>query len=253
MNEVIVFVGPSLPLAEARRHLHASYFGPAALGDVARAVRRSPFAIGLIDGRFESVPAVWHKEILWALCSGIHVFGAASMGALRAAELSAFGMRGVGRIFSEVESGTIEDDDEVAVAHGSSESGYVASSEPLVNVRYTLESARLHQVITRDESTWLVSLARQMFYPDRTYPSLFRAAKAAGLEAERLQALERFVEEHRVDQKRADAIELLAAIKSTLSRAEPPPPRPYTLAHTDAWDALKRWVDAQPDLAGAEV
>ena len=44
-------------------------------------------AIGIIDGYFERVPSVWHKEILWAMAEGIHVFGSASMGALRAAEL----------------------------------------------------------------------------------------------------------------------------------------------------------------------
>ena len=42
-------------------------------------------------GAFASVPAVRHKEILWALSEGIPVIGAASIGALRAAELTAFG------------------------------------------------------------------------------------------------------------------------------------------------------------------
>ena len=41
----------------------------------------------IIDGSFQSQPAVRHKEILWALSRGIPVIGAASMGALRAAEL----------------------------------------------------------------------------------------------------------------------------------------------------------------------
>ena len=55
--------------------------------------------IGVIDGYFEIVPTVWHKEILWAMQAGIHVYGAASIGALRAAELDVFGMRGIGRIY----------------------------------------------------------------------------------------------------------------------------------------------------------
>ena len=56
-------------------------------------------AIGIVDGYFEGVLSVWHKEILWAMAEGIHVFGSASMGALRAAELHPFGMHGTGRIF----------------------------------------------------------------------------------------------------------------------------------------------------------
>ena len=85
-----------------------------------------PQAIGIIDGYFQWAPAVWHKEILWAIQQGVHVFGAASMGALRAAELAPFGMRGVGRIFEAYRDGVLpgsgdepfEDDDEVAVVHG---------------------------------------------------------------------------------------------------------------------------------------
>ena len=83
-----------------------------------RAARGAPRAIGLIDGVFERVLPVWHKEILWAMTQGIHVFGAASMGALRAAELHAFGMVGVGRIFADYRDGVLEADDEVAVLHG---------------------------------------------------------------------------------------------------------------------------------------
>jgi len=63
---------------------------PAEQGDVYRAAARKPDAIGIVDGRFQDVPAVWHKEVLWAMSRGIPVYGAASMGALRAAELAAF-------------------------------------------------------------------------------------------------------------------------------------------------------------------
>ena len=48
---------------------------------------------------------MWHKEILFALSEGIDVYGAASMGALRAAELDAFGMRGIGDVYSAYAEG----------------------------------------------------------------------------------------------------------------------------------------------------
>ena len=60
---------------------------PARQGDVYRAALARPAIIGIIDGYFETMPTVWHKEILWAMAKGIHVYGAASIGALRAAEL----------------------------------------------------------------------------------------------------------------------------------------------------------------------
>src|SRR6188508_3485280 len=101
MTSAVVFVGPTLAIAEARAALpEARFLPPARRGDVYRACSGRPASIALIDGYFEQQLSVWHKEILWALSQGIRVYGAASMGALRAAELEAFGMVGVGTIFS---------------------------------------------------------------------------------------------------------------------------------------------------------
>ena len=141
-----VFLGPSLPLEQARDLCGATYLPPAKQGDIARALRTyEPEAIGLIDGFFEQVPAVWHKEILWALQERVAVLGASSMGALRAAELQQFGMVGIGKIFRAYSSGSFppfddlrfEDDDEVAVVHGPPELNYVGSVA-LVDIRATL-------------------------------------------------------------------------------------------------------------------
>ena len=92
----VLFVGPSLPDAAVLcgRTIHVR--PPAAHGDVLAAVRAGATAIGIVDGNFEHVAPVWHKEILHALDKGIAVFGAASMGALRAAECHTFGMVGIG-------------------------------------------------------------------------------------------------------------------------------------------------------------
>ena len=38
--------------------------------------------VGGVFVKMLTVPAVWHKEILWAMSCGVHVYGAASMGAL---------------------------------------------------------------------------------------------------------------------------------------------------------------------------
>ena len=95
-GDIVVFLGPSLAAAEARQLLPARYLSPVRCGDVLRVRRLRPRAIAIIDGLFESISAVWHKEILLALEDGIAVFGASSMGALRAAELDTFGMVGIG-------------------------------------------------------------------------------------------------------------------------------------------------------------
>ena len=138
---VMVFTGPTISAEDAAAHLDATYLPPAEQGDVYRAARERPLVIGIVDGSFERIPAVFHKEILWAMREGIHVFGAASMGALRAAELADFGMVGVGAVFEAYRSGALTDDDEVAVAHATKEASFSASSEAMVNIRATLAAA----------------------------------------------------------------------------------------------------------------
>src|SRR5437868_2189694 len=165
--EVVVFLGPTLAVDEARAILDADYLPPAAQGDVLRAALRRPRAIALVDGVFERVPAVWHKEILYALEQGVHVYGAASMGALRAAELDRFGMRGVGEVYRLYAEGVLEDDDEVAVAHGDAESGFVPLCDAMVDVRATLRAAVADGVVTGETASEIAARVKATFYPRR--------------------------------------------------------------------------------------
>ena len=249
---VIFFLGPTLPHALARAECEGTYVEPAAQGDIYRAVLQKPFAIGLIDGYFERLPSVWHKEILWALAEGVHVFGAASMGALRAAELARFGMRGVGEIYQAFASGTLEDDDEVAVAHGEADTGYRATSEAMVNIRATLRSAEHAGIISADSHHRLIELGKQLFYPDRSYPVLLARALEAGCAAEEVRALRAFVAEKRVDQKRLDAFALLHAVKACVADGKPPEPASFYFSHTDAWQHVVDWAEGQPALGAAK-
>jgi hypothetical protein len=246
---VFVFLGPTLPVADARAHLDATYLPPAEQGSVYRAAEERPFAILVVDGFFERVPAVWHKEILWAISKGIHVFGASSMGALRAAELAPYGMVGVGAIYEGFASGALEDDDEVAVAHGDGASGWRPSSEALVNVRATLERALAAGAIGDGTRHRLEAMAKGLFYPDRTYGRLFARALEEGSEASEIARLRAFVETKRVDQKREDAVAALAAVRRCREAGQPPPTPAFYFAHTQAWSELVEWASGQPRLS----
>jgi hypothetical protein len=248
--EVCVFLGPSLPLAQARAVLQATYLPPAAQGDVYRACKRAPRVLAIVDGYFDSVPAVWHKEILWALARGIAVFGASSMGALRAAELHAFGMRGVGQVFEAFHSGQLEDDDEVTVAHGDVTTGYRRFSEAMVNIRPTLARARQAGLLSPALHDELLSAAKASFYPERSYSALVARAKASGLEPGALAELEAFFHSQAVDQKAADTLQLLHVLSELMRSAVPSSEAPFFFANTEAWSELVEWADAQPSLVG---
>jgi len=233
----IVFTGPTLAPCEAAAHLDADVRGPAAQGDVYRAALRRPHCIAIVDGYFERVPAVWHKEILFALSQGIHVAGAASMGALRAAELAAYGMRGVGAIFAAYLSGRLEADDEVAVAHGPADGGYCASSEALVNMRFTLRAAVQARAIAQPTADALLAVAKGLFYPERAYPRVVELGRDAGLPVSELDAFAAWLPHGRVDRKRADALALLRFLREGGVPDEPMRPS-WTFEWTLYWQAL---------------
>jgi hypothetical protein len=245
---IVVFTGPSLPASEVPAIPELRVLPPAAQGDVYRAARERPWGIGIVDGLFERVPAIWHKEILWAMSEGVHVFGASSMGALRAAELAEFGMIGVGPIFEHYRDGTLTDDDEVALAHLPAEHGYRPVSEALVNVRATLVAAVAAGVCGPELAIRLVELARRRFYPARSWPAVLAAATAAG---DDIAALEAWLPDGRIDQKRRDALAMIAAMEAARA-AHPQPLRvSFTFQHTDLWDrALHHMREQRIEVGG---
>jgi hypothetical protein len=147
--------------------------GPAKCGDITRAVDEGFQTIGLVDGRFEDVAAVWHKEILFALSKGVTIYGAASMGALRAAECHPFGMLGIGKVFERYAFGGLEDDAAVAQVHAPAEFGYAAFSEAMVTIDASLDAALMAGTITCDEHALIRSRAAKIFFKERTWKHIF--------------------------------------------------------------------------------
>jgi hypothetical protein len=246
----IVFTGPTISAAEAREELDAVYLPPVAQGDLYRAITHAasrsrtgapgrPRVVGIIDGYFERVPAVWHKEILWAMNHGVHVFGSASMGALRAAELNAFGMEGVGKIYDAYRSGELDDDDEVAVVHGSFEAGYRGQSEAMVNIRATLARALQEGIIGPPARSLFERIAKGLFYPERSYPLVFRLAREAGIGEAEIGALGAWLPHGRVDQKRRDAIAMLREMRRRLEQRLRPKRVKFAFEHTVYWEQAR--------------
>lgn len=251
MNAV-VFAGPTIPALEVAAIVDAACLPPVSQGDVYRVALERPRAIGIIDGYFEQRPAVWHKEILWALHEGIHVFGSASMGALRAAELAPFGMVGVGAIYEAYRDGVLEDDDEVAVVHGPAEHGYRAGSDALVNVRATLERARAAGVLDEDAAATLARIAKRLPYAERSYAAILERAPGEGVAASILERWRRWLPSGTVDQKRADAVAMLHAMRACLDVHADPGPVNFVFEDSLWWNELRTHA-AETGLAGDDA
>jgi hypothetical protein len=220
----IVFAGPSL---------HGAQFdpgdvivrGPAQMGDVERAVAAGATAVGLIDGHYQQVGAVWHKEILHALASGVAVYGAASMGALRAAECEPFGMVPIGSIARRYCSGELYDDADVALTNGPAELGFPPLTEAMVDVDATAAHLSTHGLVTPGEAATIISTARKIFFADRTIEAIF-----ASLDAR----LHELYAANRISQKTRDALELVEALK-VLQPAIGEPAPAWRFANSPFW------------------
>jgi hypothetical protein len=212
----IVFSGPSLPRA-AVEAAGVEWRPPLAQGDLYRAALERPSVIGVVDGYFEVVPTVWHKEILWAMAQGIRVYGAASIGAIRAAELADFGMIGVGKIYEEFRSGVLQDDDEVALLHGPEEVGFIALTEPMVNVRATVERARAAGNVNAEAAGRIVAAAKGLYYKERTLDRTVARAVLQGLALESTDRCLTVLETAKFDLKRQDAIGMLRRVQGDVA------------------------------------
>jgi hypothetical protein len=223
--DVVVFLGPSLKLERATTILSAVYLPPAKSGDLLLACRLRPRIIGLIDGYFGHAPSVWHKEILAALDRGIHVFGASSMGALRAAETDRYGMIGVGEIYQHYAGRELTRDDEVALLHAPESLGYQKVSDSLVDIRATLMLARADGTISEDQHDALLDSATATFFAGRDLAGLIEAhalgATSSAARAALLSFARRVKTGCALDQKSRDAEDVLRAIAAFTSVAVP--------------------------------
>jgi hypothetical protein len=173
------------------------------------------------------------------MSKGIHVFGAASIGALRAAELDVFGMKGVGCIYADFRDGVLEDDDEVALLHGPEELGYPALTEAMVDIRATLAATVVAGVLDSVTAAAIAAIAKMHHYRERTYPAILAAAAGGGVPETAISAFAAWLPRGRVEQKRADAEALATEIATCLTQDRRPLKVGYQFAETAAWRAAR--------------
>jgi len=198
-QRIVVFAGPTISKTTIQEIVpSALVLAPCEQGDVHFArFQLGAEVIAIIDGVHSQRLPNWHSENLGVLHDGGRIFGAASMGALRAAECEPWGMEGVGEIFSWYRDGIIEGDDEVCLAHGGEDTGYKAFSIPLVNVRATLKAIP-SIMMSAARKAEVLEIARGIFYPERTWRRIADACELRDFD----------LEEYEVDLKQADAMQL---------------------------------------------
>lgn len=169
MCDTVVYLGPTLAREDAERILDADYLPPICRDDLSKLPEHVRY-VGIIDGEFYQSLSVSPKEILKLMRRGVTVFGASSMGALRAAETWTLGMIGVGQIFTMYRDGILDADDEVALIY--EPDTYRKRSEPLVNIRAALDVAAAASVIDEQEKNDLLLKMKSLYFPERSHRAL---------------------------------------------------------------------------------
>lgn len=221
----VLFAGPSLA-GQSYDRGRLDVRPPARQGDLHRAVLEGAEAIGLVDGVFGFVPSVWHKEILFALKQGVHVLGAASLGALRAAECAPYGMEAVGAIADDYLTGRRSEDADVCLAHAPAELDFVPLSEPLVDVEATVAAMRAADAATEAEATAMLGAAQATYFADRTIETMVAGAGLPASFAGRYRVM-------RMGAKTADALLLVDRLKALPAGRGPTPD--WAFVESDPW------------------
>ena len=210
-GQLVVFVGPSLDPDRVRQMLPAAHVtSPVAHGDLERFHTAGATAFLIIDGLFAHRRAAGPAEIVDVLRSGAQVFGAASIGAIRAAECWPAGMLGVGAAYLLYRWRVISGDDEVAVAVDP-DRRFAAVSTALLSIRFGLLAAIRERLLGHADASAVLTAAKRMHFSQRTWDAAFAAAQLP-LTPE----LRRICERH--DVKRRDAlraVEQLARVPPT--------------------------------------
>ncbi len=169
-NRPIVYLGPSLPLEEARVHLDADYRPPVVRGDLEEL--QPGCVVGIIDGEFQQSLSISPTEVRQAVERGVIIFGSSSMGALRAADVPA--AHGVGRIFELYRSGAIKREDEVALTFDQDTKQPL--TVPLVNIRFAVDELIKSGSIEAEIAKRIVASAEDLHFSERTHHRILKKA-----------------------------------------------------------------------------
>lgn len=125
-------------------------------------------------------------------------------------------------------------------------------SEAMVNIRAALEQAVARGIVGIESRACLIDAAKQTFYPERSWPALYAAGLARGVAEAEIAALLEFVEDEQPNQKRDDALALLAHLALAGPAVDPARVAGWKFEHTVFWDTVVTYYTTSHGQSGAD-
>ncbi|HEX7142404.1 MAG TPA: TfuA-like protein [Nitrososphaeraceae archaeon] len=214
MNLPIIFLGPSLQINKAKKIINADFRPPAKKGDFINLnLLSEKREIVLIDGVFLQDYPPTPIEVFQVINNkNFEVYGASSIGALRAVELEKFGMKGIGKIFELFKKNIVNSDDEIAVTF---DSNYNLLSEAMIDIRYNIFLGWRNGIIDKETKQIMIKLAKRIYFPFRTYENIIKKSRHLFPSKEKyISRFNEYIVVNKVSLKELDAIRALKYISS---------------------------------------
>jgi TfuA protein len=221
VKKPIIFLGPSLSHEKARKILQADFRGPAKKGDLLRASGDidDSTIVCLVDALFlQDYPPSPIEVYQLMLNKNIKLYGAASLGALRAVELEKFGMIGMGKIFELYKKGKLTADDEIAVTFVEGE--HQLQSEAMIDIRFNLFLAHRMGIINEITKKTIAKVAKNIYFPYRNYTDILdQTEKQYPAISKDLKSFRTYIIKNRQSLKERDTIKLINYVKHLLTES----------------------------------
>jgi TfuA protein len=212
-ESTLVFAGGSIRASDVEPDADRLWTRPVEQGDLLAAVLDGFDTILIIDGYFHTKFPCTTLEVMLAIEQCVHVFGAASMGALRAAELEAYGMTGMGYVYDTLKQQDIMGYHLVAQTYQEDDRPLTV---PLIEIRYFLEQARAAGVLEPAAFQAALDAADELHFMELTWSRFFD-----GVADESLRAFYDRQGAAAFEVKRLDAQLLLASYPRILANRQP--------------------------------
>jgi hypothetical protein len=222
MKKPIIFLGPSLSHEKARKIFQADFRGPAKKGDLLRVSGDidDNTIVCLVDALFlQDYPPSPIEVYQLMLNKNIKLYGAASLGALRAVELEKFGMIGMGKIFELYKKGKLTADDEIAVTFVEGE--HQLQSEAMIDIRFNLFLAHRMGIINEITKKTIAKVAKNIYFPYRNYTDILdQTQKQYPAISKDLKSFRTYIIKNRQSLKERDTIKLINYVKHLLTESD---------------------------------
>lgn len=173
----------------------------------------------ILDGVFGQSLSISPLECRDCINKGWELWGASSMGALRASELYSHGMIGIGNVYNWLRVGLINSDADLAVAYNPVDYSELTISS--VHIRYVIGILKKHNKIDGSFASYICDIIIKIYWLDRTLITIREKLVSVDIDENIINIIEEFLLNKKFHPKLIDARDSLELLEKINIESEP--------------------------------